>query len=134
MVEAGGYLFRDIEALMEKSENELMEFRDSENQDVYLKHKEDLVKAVKEMSGVCERYKDDIEAQVLCEQMNQFLGKVEEGDLTIMAEIKAMDRIIERLHHMVEWRRIAIAEGHDIPFKDRRTMREGQTLRSVSGH
>lgn len=131
MVEAGGYMFREIEAELKKSEEALLSFRDSNDPKVYREHKEDLVEAVRDMREICERYEDDREAQVICEQMTGFLDKVEDDSVDVVEEIKTLDRLIERVHHMVQWRRLTWKGGYDLPFKSRRNMRESQTYRKI---
>jgi dsDNA-specific endonuclease/ATPase MutS2 len=123
MVEASGYLFRDIEALLKEAEEALEEFRTGSTE-AYRKHKEYLSSALRELDKICSKYKDDAEASVIRSKLEDFLRDLDSSKLTIEMEIQQLDRIIERVHHLVDWRKLAMASGYDLPFSSRRKTRE----------
>lgn len=123
MIEASGYLFRDIEALLKEAEEALEEFRTG-SPEAYKKHKEYLSSALQDLDKICSKYRDDAEASVIKSKLEEFLKDLDSNKLTIEMEIQQLDRIIERVHHLVDWRKLAMASGHDLPFSSRRKTRE----------
>ncbi|MHC1631289.1 MAG: hypothetical protein ACXQT4_03200 [Methanotrichaceae archaeon] len=122
-VEASGYLFRDIEALLKGAEKALEEFRTGAPE-AYNKHKEDLTNALQELDKICSRYKDDAEACIIKDRLSEFLNDIDSGNLILEQEIQHLDRIIERVHHLVDWRKLSTAAGYDLHFSSRRKTRE----------
>jgi len=123
MVEASGYLFRDIEALLRKAEKCLEEFRTGAPE-AYTKHKDCLTEALGALDKICSRYKDDAEACVIKGKLSEFMENIESGGLTLEMEIQHLDRIIERVHHLVDWRKLAMAGGYELHLSSRRKTRE----------
>lgn len=123
MAEASGYLFRDVEMLLKDAEEALEEFRTG-TPEAYNKHKECLISALQELDKICSRYKDDAEASVIRSKLGEFLGNLDSGKLTPDLEIQHLDRIIERVHHLVDWRKLAMAAGYELPFSSRRKTKE----------
>jgi hypothetical protein len=123
MVEASGYLFQDVETFLKEAEEELKEVRTGDPE-AYLRHKEHLTDALQELDKICSRYKDDAEASVIRSKLSDFLEKLDSGDLTPEIEMQHLDRIIERVHHLVEWRRLEMGMAYDLPLKSRRQTRE----------
>jgi hypothetical protein len=123
MVEASGYLFRDIEVLLKEAEKCLEEFRTG-TPEAYTKHKDCLTNAMGALDKICSRYKDDVEACVIAGKLSEFMEDIESGSLTPEMEIQHLDRIIERVHHLVDWRKLAMAAGHELHLKSRRKTRE----------
>jgi len=123
MAEASGYLFRDVEMLLKDAEEALEEFRTG-TPEAYIKHKECLISALQELDKICSRYKDDVEASVIRSKLGEFLGNLDSGKLTPDLEIQQLDRIIERVHHLVDWRKLAMAAGYELPFSSRRKTKE----------
>lgn len=128
MVEASGYLFRDVEVLLTEAEDALEEFRKG-TPGAYDKHKEHITGALQELDKICSRYKDDVEASVIRTRLDEFLEAVSSEKLTPEQEIQHLDRIIERVHHLVEWRKLAMAAGYELPFSSRRKTKEDIRMR-----
>jgi len=120
MTEASGYLFRDVEMLLKEAEEALKEG----TPEAYNKHKEYLISALQELDEICSRYKDDAEASVIRSKLGEFLKNLDSGKLTPDLEIQQLDRIIERVHHLVDWRKLAMAAGSELPFSSRRKTKE----------
>jgi hypothetical protein len=120
MTEASGYLFRDVEMLLKEAEEALKEG----TPEAYNKHKEYLISALQELDEICSRYKDDAEASVIRSKLGEFLKNLDSGKLTPDLEIQQLDWIIERVHHLVDWRKLAMAAGSELPFSSRRKTKE----------
>jgi len=120
MTEASGYLFRDVEMLLKEAEEALKEG----TPEAYNKHKEYLISALQELDEICSKYKDDAEASVIRSKLGEFLKNLDSGKLTPDLEIQQLDWIIERVHHLVDWRKLAMAAGSELPFSSRRKTKE----------
>lgn len=123
MAEASGYLFQDVEMLLKEAEEALREFRTG-TPEAYSKHKERLFSALQELDKICSMYKEDAEASVIRSKFGEFLENLDSGKLTPDLEIQQLDRIIERVHHLVDWRKLAMAAGYELPFSSRRRTKE----------
>jgi len=132
MVEASGYIFQDVEALL-KSAKELMEEAkiktaeqtlDAESGVVDDRCRESLNGSMQKLDEICSRYREDAEAVGIRNKLAEFLEVLDSGVLTPEMQAQHLDRIIEQVHHLVEWRRLSTASGRDLSLKSRRRTRE----------
>jgi len=128
MVEASGYIFQDVEALLKRAK-ELMEGAKEAKiktpepgvGDVY---RVSLNSSMQKLDEICSRYRDDAEASLIRNKLAEFLEELDSGELTPEMQAQHLDRIIEQIHHLVEWRRLSTASGRDLSLKSRRRTRE----------
>ncbi|HII06205.1 MAG TPA: hypothetical protein HA349_02480 [Methanotrichaceae archaeon] len=123
MVEASGYIFQDIETLL-KSAKEELDVAKTGPAEAHNILKESLTGTFQELEKICSRYKDDAEASGIRNKLAEFLEELDSGKLTPEVEAKHLDKIIEQVHHLVEWRKLSTATGRDLSLKSRRRTRE----------
>ncbi len=123
MVEASGYIFQDVETLL-KSAKEALEVAKTGPAEAQSILKESLTGTFQELDKICLRYKDDAEAAGIRNKLAEFLEELDSGKLTPEMQAQHLDRIIEQVHHLVEWRRLSTAAGRDLSLKSRRRTRE----------
>jgi hypothetical protein len=123
MVEASGYIFQDVETLL-KSAKEALEVAKTGPAEAQSILKESLTGTFQELNKICSRYKDDAEAAGIRNKLAEFLEELDSGKLTPEMQAQHLGRIIEQVHHLVEWRRLSTAAGRDLSLKSRRRTRE----------
>lgn len=123
MVEASGYIFKDVEALL-KSAKEALDVAKTGPAEAHNILKESMTSTLQELEKICSRYKDDAEASSIRNKLAEFLEELDSGKLTPEMEAQHLDKIIEQVHHLVEWRRLSTATGRDLSLKSRRRTRE----------
>jgi len=125
MVEASGYLFQDVEALLKRAK-ELMEGAKIETPEpgVGDMYRESLNSSMQKLDEICSRYKDDAEASLIRKKLGEFLEELDSGKLAFEMQAQRLEKIIEQVHHLVEWRRLSTAAGRDLSLKSRRKTRE----------
>jgi hypothetical protein len=79
---------------------------------------------MQKLDEICSRYRDDAEAFIVRRKLGEFLEELDSGELVPEVEEQRLDRIIEQVHHLVEWRRLSMATGRDLALKSRRRTRE----------
>ncbi len=148
MVEASGYLFEDVETLLkrakdsmegakEEAEPEQGGAREGVKEEAKIKtsrqtpepgmgesYRDSLNSSMQKLDEICSRYKDDAEASLVRNKLAGFLEEIDSGKLTPEMEGQGLDRIIEQVHHLVEWRRLSTAAGSDLSLKSRRRTKE----------
>ena len=137
MVEASGYLFQDVEALLKRAK-EAMEVAEevaeegakegakiqTPEPDLSDSYRESLNSSMQKLDEICSRYRDDADASLIRNKLVDFLEELDSAKLTPEMEAQRLDRIIEQVHHLVEWRRLSTAAGRDLSLKSRRRTRE----------
>jgi hypothetical protein len=137
MVEASGYLFQDVEALLKRAK-EAMEGAEEEAKEgakevakiqtpepgLSDSYRESLNSSMQKLDEICSRYRDDADASLIRNKLAEFLEELDSAELTPEMEAQRLDRIIEQVHHLVEWRRLSTAAGRDLSLKSRRRTRE----------
>ena len=125
MVEASGYLFQDVEVLLKRAK-ELMEEAKIEAPlpSVQDRYREALDGSMQKLDEISSRYREDAEASLIRKKLSDFLEELESGNLTPEMEAERLERIVDEVHHLVEWRRLSSAAGRDISLKSRRRTRD----------
>ncbi|MDF0592814.1 hypothetical protein P0O24_04375 [Methanotrichaceae archaeon M04Ac] len=125
MVEASGYIFQDVEALLTVAKEAITEAEiERPDPGAYDRYRESLNSSMKKLDEISSRYRDDAEAHLIRMKLAEFLKELDSGDLSPEIEAEHLDGIIERVHHIVEWRRLSMASGRDLSLKSRRRTRE----------
>ncbi len=143
MVEASGYLFQDVEALLKRAKESVEGTKEGAKERAKEKAKikmsgqtpdaepvvgerrrESLNSSMQKLDEICSRYKGDAEASLIRKKLADFLEELDSGKLTPEMQAQCLDRIIEQVHHLVEWRRLSMASGRDLSLKSRRRTRE----------
>jgi hypothetical protein len=125
MSEASGYLFQDVEVLLKRAREAMVEAKIKVQvtgvHDIY---RASLKISMQKLDEICSRYRDDAEAFIVRRKLGEFLEELDSGELVPEVEEQRLDRIIEQVHHLVEWRRLSMATGRDLSLKSRRRTRE----------
>lgn len=125
MVEASGYIFQDVEALLKVAKDAMAEAKigtlEPGGDDIY---RELLESSMKKLDEISSRYRGDAEASIIRKKLADFLEELDSGRLTPEMRSERLDGIIEQVHHLVEWRRLSTASGRDISLSSRRRTRE----------
>ncbi len=139
MVEASGYIFQDVEALLKRAKELMEEAKEGAKEEAKIKtaeqtpdaepgagesYRESLNGSMQKLDEICSRYRDDAEASLIRKKLADFLEELDSGRLTPEMQAQHLDRIIEQVHHLVEWRRLSTASGRDLSLKSRRRTRE----------
>jgi hypothetical protein len=125
MVEASGYLFQDVESLLKRAREAMVEAKIKiQATGVHDIYRGSLNSSMQKLDEICSRYRDDAEAFIVRRKLGEFLEKLDSGELAPEVEEQHLDRIIDEVHHLVEWRRLSTAAGRDLSLKSRRRTRE----------
>jgi len=125
MSEASGYLFQDVEVLLKRAREAMVEAKIKvQVTGVYDIYRASLKISMQKLDEICSRYRDDAEAFIVRRKLGEFLEELDSGELVPEVEEQRLDRIIEQVHHLVEWRRLSMATGRDLALKSRRRTRE----------
>ena len=129
MVEASGYLFQDVEALLKRSKEAMKGAKEeakikTPEPGLSDSYRESLNSSMQKLDEICSRYRDDADASLIRNKLAEFLEELDSAKLTPEMEAQRLDRIIEQVHHLVEWRRLSTAAGRDLSLKSRRRTRE----------
>jgi hypothetical protein len=125
MVEASGYLFQDVEELLKRAK-ELMEEAEIKTSEpgVHDGYREVLAGSMQKLDEISSRYRDDAEASLMKRKLGEYLEDLDSGKLTPEMKVQRLDRMIEDVHHLVEWRRLSTAAARDLSLKSRRRTRD----------
>jgi hypothetical protein len=133
MVEASGYIFQDVEALLKRAKESMEEAKEGAKEEAKIKKpelgvdercRESLNGSMQKLDEICSRYREDAEASIIRKKLAEFLEELDSGKLTPEMQAQHLDGIIEQVHHLVEWRRLSMASGRDLSLKSRRRTRE----------
>ena len=125
MVEASGYLFQDVEVLLKRAKELMEEAKiEADVPGVQDRYREALDGSMQKLDEISSRYRDDAEASLIRKKLSDFLEELESGNLTPEMEAERLERIVDEVHHLVEWRRLSTAAGRDISLKSRRRTRD----------
>jgi hypothetical protein len=146
MVEASGYLFEDVEALLKRAKDSMEGAKEEARQggakegvreEAKIKtsrqtpepgmgksYRDSLNGSMQKLDEICSRYKDDAEASLVRNKLAGFLEELDSGKLTLEMEGQGLERIIEQVHYLVEWRKLSTATGRDLSLKSRRRTKE----------
>ena len=142
MVEASGYLFEDVEALLKRAkesmvgaeqggakegvreEAKIKTSRQTPDPGMGESYRNSLNSSMQKLDEICSRYKDDAEAHLVRNKLAEFQEELDSGKLSSEMEGQRLDGVIEEVHHLVEWRRLSTAAGRDLSLKSRRRTRE----------
>jgi len=123
MVEASGYLFQDVDEFLRKAKESLEEAKTGAPE-AHDRYRGSLTSSLEGLDRICSRYKDDAEASLIKNKLVELLEELDSGKLTPEIEARDLNKIIERVHHLTEWRRISTASGRDLSLKSRRKTKE----------
>ncbi len=114
MVEASPYL---LERLLELIENSRTIFsKDNETE-----YEETLDQSLKKFEDISKKYPDDNEIKI---QYNGFLSFCKEGSTpSTDIETEKLDKIIQDIKHLIEWRKVEGASGSTLGKKSFRQLR-----------
>ncbi|KUK44167.1 MAG: hypothetical protein WCY97_07375 [Methanothrix sp.] len=133
MVEASGYIFQDVEALLKRAKELMEEAKEGAKEEAKIKTpelgvggrcRESLNGSMQKLDEISSRYRDDAEVSLMTRKLGEYLEDLDSGKLTPEIKVQRLDRIIEEVHHLVEWRRLSTAAARDLSLKSRRRTRD----------
>jgi len=114
VVEASAYTLEKQLELMESAKNLLI---DNKMQD----YEKALESITDEFDNIMIKYPHDDELADFAKDFSRFCDR--RTILKFKRELKELKELVTYMRHMVHWRKLGMAAGKDLPWKDFRTMR-----------
>lgn len=134
MSEASGYLLGDIEEILNSARKNLKEhlsigsfkIKGREKAEEY---KKELSNCMEKLEEIVASYPDDSEINSFYNKFSSFYVDQREKESYGEDDRKKLDKLIEDIREIAQWRKMEHASGESLPFGDYRRMRESYRKR-----
>ena len=134
MSEASGYLLGDIEDVLNNARKNLKEhltvgsFR-IKGREKAEKYKKELSNCMEKLEEIVASYPGDKEVNDFYNKFSSFYVEQREKESYAEEDRKKLDKLIENIREIAQWRKMEHAAGENLPFGDYRRMRESYRKR-----